>query len=100
MQKLPVREVLFLNDIVLTGGRGMAKLINDKVRPQVELYVNEHNFLVVSQEKHEDMWIPMSGVLRLIPCPQQQTTSSKSKKAPTKAQKSKESGTELPQKLF
>lgn len=101
MQKLPVSEVFFKDDISFGGARGgLRKMMSEALRPRVVMYLNEYRFLVIAEPGFEDLWVPVEQISSLKPCPQQQTTSSKSKKAQIESQRPSQSETDLPPKLF
>jgi len=100
MQKVPVKEARFSSDVDFGASRGLVRLVNEKIYPNVSMYINEYRFLVIQDDTKEDTWVPLEHVVKLIPCQTPQTSSSKSKEPATKAPKSKQKGTNPPGKLF
>jgi len=100
MQKLQVKEVRFSSDVDLGGRGGLVKLINDKTKPRITLYLNEYRFIVIEEDGFEDVWVPLENVNKLTPCQTEQTYSSKSKKLETSLPKTRPQETETPGKLF
>ena len=100
MQKLPVKEARFSADVDFGARKGLVRLISKVTLPNVDMYINEYSFLVIEEPNHEDVWVPLHHVIKIVPWPQKQKSSSKSKKPKTPSQKTKASEMETPGKLF